>query len=66
MAAGLTEQIERRLTQDIVTWGGEYPWKKIHRSSRIVKTIKHRRERRRAKADPECVSHYRRYCGFEW
>jgi hypothetical protein len=34
------------------------------RTRRYCKKLKSRRERRRAKRDPECMPHYRRYWGY--
>ena len=31
-----------------------------------VRKEHHRRERRRARLDPECVPEYKRYCGWYW
>lgn len=56
MSAGLTEQIEHHMH----CWGGK------NRSQRWVKTQKHRTERRRAKANPECPPYYRKYSGWEY
>jgi hypothetical protein len=65
MAIGLCRQIERRLTHEVVTNGGEIPWRRNRRSYHWDKTGKHRRERRLARLDPECEASYRRYCGYE-
>lgn len=55
---GRGEQIEH---------GFDYP---KHGESRISrkkdKKLKLRRERRRAKRDPECPSEYRKYSGYEY
>lgn len=32
---------------------------------RFLKKSKLRRERRRAKQNPECIATYRKYCGYE-
>jgi hypothetical protein len=66
MAAGLGEQIEGRMTAFVVTSFGEKPWKQKRTSNKFIKTVKHRRERRRASSNPECPDQYRQYWGFEW
>jgi hypothetical protein len=66
MASGLCQQIERRLTHAAVTNWGEMPWRRNRRSHHRDKTGKHRRERRLARLDPECLDGYRMYCGYEY
>ena len=57
--AKLTEQIERFAR----AMRGS---RRDETSRRFTKTVKHRGERRRAKRDPECMSLYRRYSGWEF
>jgi hypothetical protein len=46
--------------------GSSKPYR-INRSSKAWdKKAKHRTERRRAKLDPECITAYRRYSGWEY
>jgi len=59
MAAGLGEQLESlgRATRERSLMAK--PWQLWGRASRQwFKTIKARRERRRARQDPECMPHY--------
>jgi len=65
VAAGLRDQIERHL-QHIMRERSSKPYR-INRSSKAWdKKVKHRTERRRAKLDPECITAYRRYSGWEY
>lgn len=43
------------------------PWQFAYRRfrSKPYRNLKHRRERRRAKVDPECTPEYNRYHGWE-
>jgi hypothetical protein len=65
MAIGLQEQKESTKFSAIFQ-NEEKPWKKKRPSTKWSKTIKHRRERRRAETDPECPPHYRKYRGYEY
>lgn len=58
----LFEQIERKM-QELMK---RRPWSEAKNSHKWDKRKKHRVERRRAKADPECDSRYRKYKGYEW
>jgi hypothetical protein len=61
MAAGRGTQIEKHMDRKMRPRRGC-----IGHSHSIYKKIKHRRERRRAKVDPECTPEYNRYDGWEW
>lgn len=60
------QQIEKRLDWDAATEWGDKPWgiKKV--SHRDKKQKQHRRERRRAKIEPDCFPEYNKYDGFDW
>ena len=64
MSVGKTEQIENRIAQECRTC--RKPWGIVRRSGKYIKTAKNRRERRRAKQNPECVSEYKCYSGWEF
>lgn len=64
MAIGLTEQAEPGTTVMLATL--RKPWAAVRKSRKWIKAKKHRRERARAKVDPECMAQYRRYHGWEW
>ena len=66
MATGLQDQIERRLSHSIRTSNNQIPWRQCRGNYKFGKLNKHRRERRRAKQDPECLPQYRRYNGWEY
>ena len=55
-----TEQIERFMD------GMRRKHSNNHYSRRWMKKVKIRQERRRAKANPECVVKYRKYYGWEY
>jgi len=57
----LEEQIEHHF--DKVKRGGEKSQSSRRKAS---KKRKLRFERRKAKEDPECDAHYRKYQGYEW
>ena len=63
MSIGLCDQIERKF-QDL--FEKKNPWSEIKNSHKWDKTKKHRRERCRAKKDPDCLPQYRQYAGWEW
>lgn len=63
---GRPEKIEHEFDHDAATDGGRKPWGICKRSHKYKKTLHHRRERRRAKEDPECGPEYRKYQGYEW
>ena len=65
MAVGLTEQIERKVTLSLFADSSK-PWKIIKNSHRCTKTMQHRKERREARLNPECIPKYRKYYGYEW
>jgi hypothetical protein len=65
MALGLGDQFERLLRADLIA-GSRRPWREARGNYRFAKTGKHRRERRRARANPECLPEYRRYNGWEY
>lgn len=52
-----------------VRWGNQfknnYHKQRHYRWFKVAKKFQLRRERRRAKADPECVPEYGMYCGYE-
>ena len=64
MGYGLGEQLEADLWKQ-VCWCSEEPWK-IQKTMwrRWNKKAKVRRERRRARQDPECIPQYNRYRGW--
>jgi len=66
MSYGVGDQIERKLTARM--YEGLPAWRQPRRSAytSYLKLAKHRRERRRAKLDVECIPQYRRYKGWEW
>jgi hypothetical protein len=66
MGIGLGEQIERRLTHEIVSHFGDRPWAENRVSKKWSKIKKLRRERRRGARNPQCQPEYRRYRGYEW
>lgn len=66
MAAGIGQQIENAFECECVTDFGAMPWRQVSSSHRIDKTLKHRRERRRARSDVECDPQYRRYREWEF
>lgn len=58
MGYGRSEQIEHQF---------DYGKRGINRRSRKeLKRHKHKRERHRAKEDPECFEEYRKYGGWEY
>lgn len=61
MNTGRTEQIEYDKDQVFSTRKGA----KRHSHKKVKKT-KHKHERRRAKANPECNPEYNKYDGWEW
>lgn len=63
---GRTSQIEHELDHASATDWGAKPWGKNRRSHKYEKKLQHRRERRRAKSDPECGDEYRKYDGWDW
>jgi hypothetical protein len=63
---GRGQQIEKRLDWESATAWGEKPWGIKKRSQKFNKDLQHRRERRRAKQDPECPPEYRKYDGYDW
>ena len=66
MGFGLGEQLEPGMWKQIV-WNPDKPWQ-IQNSSwrRWYKKTKTRRERRRAKTNPECFPEYKRFHGWEF
>ena len=62
MSIGLCDQIERKY-QFLFK---KHSWSESRNSHKWDKTKKHRRERYRAKKDPNCLPQYRRYAGWEW
>lgn len=62
MAYGLGEQIEDNRIGFDCKWGR---FVKKH-SDRYRRRIKSRRERRRARINPECAPEYKRFKGWEW
>lgn len=65
MAAGLGEQLESMLTWEMIRHDHPKPWLQFSKSGRFHKTTKLRRERRRARLDPECMPQHRKYCGYQ-
>lgn len=63
---GRTSQIEHYFDHRSATDWGSKPWGKCKRSHKEEKQLQHRRERRRAKQDPDCNPEYRKYDGWEW
>ena len=61
MATGRGEQIEKKMDRKMRPRRGT-----IRHSHRMYKKIKHKRERRRARENPECTPEYHRYDGWEW
>lgn len=66
MGVGLGEQIESMRTWELIRRDSPTPWREIAESCRLRKTTKLRRERRRARLDPECLPQYRRYRGYQF
>lgn len=69
MAIGMQSQLDR-LAYDLFRQPlkrGDYPFFRsfFRNSATWYKTQKRRRERRRAKADPECIPQYRKFKGYE-
>lgn len=64
MSIGLQDQIERGDIQE--TFCKAHPWSEIKNSHKWGKAMKHRRERYRAKQDPECLPQYRKFKGWEF
>lgn len=66
MGAGRTEQFEG--IRSCIFQNEDKPWKQRDSSNsrKFAKKTKHKRERRRAKIDPECTDEYRKYEGFEY
>lgn len=60
------QQIEKELDWQSATDWGDKPWGIKKRSHRYEKDLQHRRERRRAKHDPECGPEYKKYDGHDW
>jgi hypothetical protein len=58
---GREQQIERKLDHEFKSKHGE-----CNISYKDSKIKQHRRERRRAKKDPECGSEYNKYDGYMW
>jgi hypothetical protein len=66
MSYGLGEQLEPGFYKKVL-WNPSKPWQKQQTAWRSwYKKTKIRRERRRAKADPECFPEYKRYWGWEF
>jgi hypothetical protein len=63
MAYGDVNQLEHHLTR---LFKIKKPWQIVSRSCGYAKLAKHRKERRRAKQNPECFDKYKRYDGWEW
>ena len=63
---GRARQIENHMDQKSATYWGDKPWGMDKRSHKFLKDLQHRRERRRAKKDPECSAEYRKYDGYDW
>jgi len=61
MAYGDGDQIEKKFDYEFDSKRGL-----VQHSHKIDKLFKARKERRRARRDPECVPMYRRYFGWEW
>lgn len=61
MAAARGEQIEKKMDRKMRPRRGY-----IGHSHKLLKKIIHKRERRRAKSDPECPPEYHKYDGWEW
>ena len=61
MAVGSGDQIERQLDYDLASKRGL-----VQHSHKIDKQMKNRKERRRARHDPECQPEYKRFYGWEW
>ena len=61
MAIGLQDQIERNIDHEIASKRGI-----VQHSHKWDKTMKNRRERKRANQDPECTIEYKRFKGWEW
>jgi|CXWL01.1.fsa_nt_gi hypothetical protein len=72
MAIGRGEKIDgaippHRYGLYVEMWPSLKPWQLGYRRfrSKPYRNLKHRRERRRAKLDPECTPEYNRYHGWE-
>ena len=63
MSVGDCDQIERKLDHEL---GVRKPWGLVRHSHKWDKRMKHRRERFKARRNPECDVGYRRYAGWEW
>ncbi len=66
MALGYPEAKQLATTIIFTTGNGRFPWKRIRSSRKWYKQCLHRKERRRAVVDPECLPMYRRNSGWEW
>lgn len=64
MSAHNTNQIERKMDAFIAQ--SRKPWAEVRSSMRWLKKVKHRKERRTAQSDPECLPMYRKYTGYVW
>lgn len=69
MAYGLSEQREYIFNPWSFGIPQDRPWQNRPRRSggtRFMKLSKNRRERRRAKMQPDCVPEYKRFAGWEY
>jgi hypothetical protein len=65
MSVGMREQFESGKSP--IFNNPKKPWQVARKQGRkLEKRLKHQAERRKAKADPEAVPAYRRYCGYEY
>ena len=65
MSVGRVNQIERQTDQYFATANDKW-WGIVKHSHKQDKIMKNRRERRRARKDPECMPEYNRYYDYEW
>lgn len=63
MSIGHCDQIERSIQ---TVFCKPHPWSTVKNSHKWDKAMKHKRERQRAKVDPECQPEYRRFKGWEF
>jgi hypothetical protein len=64
MAYGKGQQLENKLTWSM--FQHSKPWRMPRKSMKYYKKMKHRRERQRIRINPEAVSEYGIYDGWEW
>jgi hypothetical protein len=67
MGYGIGEQLEGGITWQKLVKNSDKPWKIQKTQWRgYAKRLKAKRERRRARLDPECAPEYKRFRGYEY